>query len=393
MKNPLVYDKSVDTRSFYIHWPFCPYRCSFCPFIALAGQDEFMTEYHNALMAEIDLFLGSVEQKELETIYFGGGTPSTYPSKLLLDTFGKLKRNYLFSNKTEVTLEVNPGTVEDGKLELWKELGINRLSIGVQSLKSDVLKGLNRHHTNNDVIKLLDSASKIFDNLSVDLILGLPNVSSDDWKNIIKTIVKWPIKHVSTYFLTVHENTRLYFGVKSKQVILPNEDSVVDLYLWTINYLKQHGIYQYETSSFARPGYECRHNQVYWNYKPYKAFGLGACAFDGKSRFQNEKNLMQYLKKAHSNDESSLYVFTETLNLDQVRLEKIMLGMRQMNKGVSFSDLTLGLSENKKKDFLKYLDALNEKGVIKIEADKVFLTTRGLSVENEIVVNLSNFSG
>ena len=386
----LSYDTSVDTRSFYIHWPFCPYRCHFCPFLALAGQDEFMQDYHKALINEIKYYLSSCQQKTLETLYFGGGTPSTYPKELLLDTFDTLRKDRLLSTETEVTIEVNPGTVDDEKLLLWKELGINRLSIGVQSLNSEVLKRLNRHQSNFDVLSLLDKASKLFANVSIDLILGLPSISNIEWQEIIKTIVQWPIKHVSTYFLTVHENTRLYFGVKNRQIVLPNEDEIVDLYLWTIDYLRRFGLLQYETSSFAKEGFECKHNQVYWSYKPYKAFGLGACSFDGKVRYQNEKNLMQYLQKSLSNE--NLSIFTEELTPEQIHLEKIMLGMRQMNKGVSINELVFNASEEKKEQFLSYIALLNNRGIINIKNGNIFLTTRGLSVENEIVVNLSNFS-
>ena len=386
----LLFDKNAQVRSFYIHWPFCPYRCHFCPFVALASHDEFMEDYHQALLKEIEQYLAIWNKNSLDTIYFGGGTPSTYPKHLLLDTFGRLRKNHLISADTEITIEVNPGTVDKDKLLLWKELGINRLSIGVQSLNSEVLHSLNRLQNTNDVLYLIEEGNKLFDNLSIDLILGLPNITIEEWKKLIQTVVKWPIKHLSTYFLTVHENTRLYFGVKQKQIILPNDDEIVELYLWTIGYLAKHDFRQYETSSFAKPGFECKHNQMYWSHKPYKAFGLGACSFDGLSRFQNEKNLMQYLEKV--NKEFDLSTFSEKLNQQQLHLEKLMLGMRQMDKGISIDDLTKNLSATSIEKLWSYIHSLRRRGIIRVANNSMFLTTRGLSVENEIVVNLSSFS-
>src|SRR3990167_733026 len=230
----------ADTHSMYIHWPFCPYRCHFCPFVALAGHDQFMGRYHKALCQEIDAFKHEGMGKlALDTIYLGGGTPSTYPNELLLDMFGTLRKNFNFDHKSEVTIEVNPGTVAKGQVTFWRDIGINRISIGVQSLKDPVLKKLNRHQSAQDVYALLEQACDIMPIISVDLILGLPDVNEDEWKSYLKTIVSWPIKHLSMYFLTVHENTQLYFGVKTKKVVLPCEDYMIDLYYWSIDFLKQ----------------------------------------------------------------------------------------------------------------------------------------------------------
>jgi oxygen-independent coproporphyrinogen-3 oxidase len=163
----------------YIHWPFCPYKCNYCDFVAIASHDQFMTTYHHTLCKEITDFKDLFDiEKPLKTLYIGGGTPSTYPTPLLLDMFGILKNMIPFDHTTEVSFEVNPGTVEDGVLEIWKEVGINRLSIGVQSLKDTVLQGLNRHQRHADVVTLLKNTEPLFENVSVDFILGLPGVSA-----------------------------------------------------------------------------------------------------------------------------------------------------------------------------------------------------------------------
>ena len=373
-------------QSFYIHWPFCPYRCHFCPFVALAGQDQHMQDYHAALKQEIKTFLTEPVLHPLKTVFFGGGTPSTYPLEMLEQTISLLRDQCGFEQSYEMTIELNPGTVTPEKLEGWKRLGINRLSVGVQSLNDAVLTKLNRHQKAADVYRLMHQAEPIFDNISVDIIVGLPGVSTNEWKSMIETMVTWPIKHISMYFLTVHEDTQLYFGVQQKSIQLPCDDEVVDTYYWTIEKLAQHGIMQYEISNFARPGWESQHNTVYWQRKPYKAFGLGACSFDGYSRFQNEKNLLKYIKGIHHNDTISL--FTEKLSDKQVWLECLMLGLRQL-KGVSLLEMLEPLSDEEKKEFICQVNELVSSQLLTCLDGRIALTLTGLSVANEIVVKLS----
>lgn len=383
----MVFNPLCRPRSVYLHWPFCPYKCHFCPFVALASHDQFMEQYHNALIAEIQKFGDNFTEKlPLDTIYMGGGTPSTYPDHLLLDTFGILNKVFDFDAAAEVTIEVNPGTVRKEQLKLWKDMGINRLSIGVQSIKDQVLKKLNRHQSAEQVREVLDFASTHFDNLSVDFILGLPDVSFQEWQELMHAAVQWPVKHMSVYFLMVHEDTPLYFGVKKKTVTLPCDDDVVDAYYWTVDFLASHGFEQYEISNFARQGYQSRHNSMYWDRKPYKAFGIGACEFDGASRFQNQKNLKQYMESIAKGE--SVTVFSETLTPEQVYLEKIMLGLRRA-EGVTFQALVEGLTAHQKEHIASKVAWLQEHDFIAKKNEALKLTPKGLAVENDIVVKLS----
>jgi len=384
----MQYNHLVETRSFYIHWPFCPYKCHFCPFVALASQDQFMGQYHDALKKEILQFAQLNDQKRpLDTIFFGGGTPSTYPDELLLDMFVILKRVCVFDQSSEISIEVNPGTVHTGQLALWKELGINRLSIGVQSLKDSVLKKLNRHQSQEDVYRLLKQASVYFDNLSVDLILGLPGVSEQEWKDLLAAVVSWPINHVSIYFLTVHESTPLYFKVKKEEIVLPCDDYMVDTYYWSLDFLAEHGFEQYELSNFARgKEFISRHNSVYWDRKPYKGFGLGACSFDGRYRLQNEKSLMRYMQAIH--EEKDCTIMAEKLTEEQIRLEKIMLGLRRA-QGVTVDDLAEGLSVQQEKQLHEQVSVLKDKELLTEQKGKIFLTPQGLAVEHQVAIRLS----
>ncbi|MBA3954123.1 radical SAM family heme chaperone HemW [Candidatus Dependentiae bacterium] len=382
------FDVTVPVQSLYIHWPFCPYKCYYCPFVALAGHDHFMERYHEVLGKEITDFAQQQTQKAvINTLFFGGGTPSTYPLDLLLDMRAILNKNFTIAPDAEITFEVNPGTVTLEKLAVWKEVGINRLSIGVQSLNNEVLKKLNRHQNADDVRFLLDNAPQIIENLSVDVILGLPGVDEAEWKELINALVTWPIKHVSMYFLTVHEDTPLYFGIKQNKFILPCEDSVIDLYYWTVERLAQAGIYQYEVSNFARPGYQSRHNTVYWQRKIYKGFGMGACSFDGNARLQNEKNLLKYLEGVEK--QQPITCFYEQLTEKQAWLETLMLGLRQAS-GISVKHVMEHLSPEQQQEMRTTFTLLSEQQLLAPSDDEhIRLTTRGLAVVNEITLKLS----
>lgn len=382
----MIYNRAVQTRSLYIHWPFCAYKCHFCPFVALASHEPFMDQYNNALDKEIEQFASlGANNAEIETIFIGGGTPSSWPDKLLLDTSGKMRSVYCVNDSAEITIEVNPGTVRQEQLKMWTDIGINRLSIGIQSLNDSVLKKLNRLHTAKDVRTVLEQAKKNFENISIDLILGLPDISEDEWKKTLREVIYWPIKHISIYFLTVHENTKLYFHVESQKVVLPADDSLVDLYSWSVDFLNKHGFVQYEISNFARSGYRCKHNQVYWNRKPYKGFGLGACSFDGTSRFQNSKNLMDYIQAIESGGNSADFV--ETLSVKQVILEKLMLGLRRP-KGMRSIEFFEDLSETQVRRIEKNISFLKDKKFIKEINGMLCLNPNYIMLENEIVINI-----
>jgi oxygen-independent coproporphyrinogen-3 oxidase len=346
-----------------------------------------MDRYYAALKKEIIYFCRVYKQRlAIDTIFLGGGTPSTWPTELLLDMSDTLKEMFTLSDTLEFTIEVNPGTVNNDKLQIWKKAGINRLSIGVQSLNDHVLKLLNRHQTVESVHQLLAAAKKLFNNLSIDLILGLPGITIEAWKETINTVVHWPLKHISVYFLTVHENTPLYFAVKRKEITLPFSDEITTaLYEWTVKKLEENNFEQYEISNFANKGYSSRHNRSYWDHLPYKGFGLGACSFDGSSRLQNTKNLMNYIQGIEKGE--NINDFHESLTEEQYTVEKLMLQLRQA-KGIQAQYLFSRLP-SQKWDLLKStLEDLKWRKLIKYEGDAVRLTVTGCAVEHEIVLKL-----
>ncbi len=368
--------------SLYIHWPFCPYRCIYCPFVALAGHNEHMFVYHQALKSELKQWAAKNADRSIKTIYFGGGTPSTYPDDLLLDMSGTIKDVFDTHALEEVTLEVNPGTVRKKQLEVWAKAGINRLSIGVQSLQDAQLKTINRGHSCKDATDLLENASGFFDNISIDLMLGLPGMTGEQWRSDLAKVVSWPIQHISLYCLQLHELTPLYFKVKRGEIVLPHDDLIADCYIWSIDFLARHGLGQYEVSNFARAHYESSHNTVYWERKPYKGIGLAACSFENNERMQNESSLMNYLKMVHQGEEP--IIFREILSSETIRMEKIMLGLRRAC-GIPRSIFFEGVSEARQVDLAAKIDCFIRHGFMHESENKLMLTEAGFVVENEII--------
>ncbi len=383
----MSYDCSADTKSLYMHWPFCPYRCRFCPFVAMSGHEDHMQTYHAALMCEIDFFTRTyTSDKAIKTLYLGGGTPSTWPTNMLLDMLGILKDVFIFEQGNEVTIEVNPGTVSKEQPALWRQAGITRVSVGVQSLNDGVLKTLGRYQTADDVYRLIPQLADHFVDISIDLIIGLPGVSPDEWKLQLQRIVTWPITHLSLYFLSLDPFTRLESDVRAGRCEVPAEQEVLAVYYWSIDFLQQHGFIQYEISNFARPGHESKHNQAYWERKTYKGFGLGAWSFDGTRRYQNQKSLMPYIQGIQRGE--YITEVDELLTPEQVRLEKIMLGLRHM-RGVSLVDVLAGCSETQQGLVQETIARLVQGNLLVSCAGRLFLTPAGLAVENAIAAELS----
>ncbi len=351
----------------------------------MASHEQFMIDYHKALCQEIEQSMPNIASDALKTLYFGGGTPSTYPAPLLLDTFAILRKYFIFDPAIEITIEVNPGTVTKDLVRAWHEVGINRLSIGVQSLKDQVLKALNRQQTVEQVHTLLQEAQQYFKNISVDFILGLPGVSDQDWKLMIEEAMTWPITHISIYFLMVHENTPLYFKVQTAKINLPPDDALVDLYDWTVDYLAAHGFYRYELSNFAKNGFESLHNKAYWDRKAYRGYGLGACSFNGEVRFQNSKNLGHYI--AQNKVQQSVIEMVEVLTAEQIAREKIMLGLR-CERGMLIQEYVASLNQLQQDCFFKAVAMLQQAQLLVCEAGVIRLTPKGFALENEVIVRL-----
>ena len=286
-------------QGIYIHIPFCMQKCLYCDFASFAGKNDLMHQYAVALANEIRRRAAEMPVSERATLYFGGGTPSLLPIDDLKIIINALKETELWREPAEVTMEMNPGTVDFAKLCQYREMGIDRVSFGVQSLNDEELKIIGRLHTATEALMAIEQASKAgFERISADLIFGLPTQTLATFKDTLSTIVDSAISHLSVYGLTVEEGTPLAAKLANGSLILPSEEEAEMMYDHTIRYLEEHELHRYEISNFARTGQESLHNLVYWRYLPYYGFGSAACSYDGKQRMSNAADIESYIRGA-----------------------------------------------------------------------------------------------
>jgi len=380
--------QTTSPKHLYIHWPFCSSKCYYCDFVAFEQHESFQDAYHATLCKEIITFAKQLPSSDraINTIFFGGGTPSLYPLDQLSELFTVLRNNFDLSNAQEISFEANPADITEERLETWAELGINRISCGVQILDDDVLLRLNRRQRKKDVFNAMRMLPKYFSNVSMDLILGLPDVSPKTWHETIEQAMSWPISHISIYFLTIHEKTPLYFKVERGELTVPNDDVMIKTYTDTVHFLAQHGFEQYEISNFAKSGKTSIHNKAYWDRKPYKGFGIGASSFDGSMRTINENNLERYLKSGQ-NAECMVPYQSETLTSEQDLLELLMLGLRQKT-GVDLHRVLYSLMGVQKNKLLDNLKLMKTESLIEENNGRIFLTLKGMALENEVILKL-----
>jgi oxygen-independent coproporphyrinogen-3 oxidase len=385
----IPYSFKQPTKSLYIHWPFCTSKCHFCDFISFEQHENFYNLYHKALCNEITTFAHDRPQNAshvIETIFLGGGTPSLYPKHLLQSLFTLLHNYFTIVPQAEITLEANPADVTEENLAHWKSLGINRLSLGVQILNNDILFKLNRRQRIADTQRAIKYAPHFFSNISIDLILGLPDISETCWFETLAEVISWPITHVSLYFLTVHKKTPLFFKLDHRELFTWPEERFITNYEKSVVFLIENGFLQYEISNFSRPGFESAHNKIYWNRLPYRGFGIAASSFDGFSRFSNEKNLGKYLSATISN-KNRAFMLSETLTNDQIAMEILMLGLRQ-RKGVNLRDVLYFLKDEQQQQFYQNVAMLKEQAFLEEHEGVIQLTIKGMVLENEVILRL-----
>ncbi len=316
----------------YVHVPFCTVRCGYCDFNTYTPseleQADAIDVWAQALISEITYSLEKFPKSQVvETIFFGGGTPSLLPLNNLEQIFSKLNHSFIFSENIEITLEANPDTLSSSKIRAWKDFGINRISLGVQSTDKKVLQILDRTHNPENVknsVELLKNGG--IHNFSLDLIYGTPGETLDSWSSSVESLVEFDPPHVSAYALTVEPGTALFRKVNNKEINNISSDDQADKYLIANDILEKNNLAWYEISNWAIPGHECRHNLLYWNNQNWWGYGPGAHShIDGK-RWWNVKHPANYAKKL-INEKSAIADF-ETLSFDQKNLEQTMLLMR-----------------------------------------------------------------
>lgn len=324
-------NNSKNRIGIYIHIPFCASKCAYCDFNSKAGCDKLMPQYQQALLAHIREMEKQLAEYYVDTVYFGGGTPSHYGAQRLVELFDALKLRAKVLTDAEVTFEANPDSVSAPLLQALKKAGFNRISLGVQSANDKMLRTLGRRHTFAQAEKAVALAREAgFDNLSLDLMYGLPSQSREDWAETLKRAIALKPEHLSCYGLRLEEGTPLYTFQDTP--FMPDDDAQADMYLYAVEQLRQFGYRQYEISNFSLPGRESKHNLKYWQCQPYLGFGAGAHSYLGSLRYSFLRDIEQYINAVSSG--GVILDEQEEITPFGKASEYLMLGLRTV-RGIS----------------------------------------------------------
>lgn len=320
-----------------------------------------------------------------DTIFFGGGTPSLLSPENIHEIISSLKTNFHFDEDLEITLETNPGTVNEEKLKEFLDIGINRISIGVQSFDNRDLEFLTRIHDCHTAIATIETANKVgFKNISLDLIFNLPGQTKEKWLHNLSTAVSLPIQHISTYSLILERGTILNKMVLDDKVKIQDEEYDADLYEMTMEYLETNSFKQYEVSNFAKPGFQCRHNNAYWHYHDYISFGPSAHSFADGKRWWNYSSLKMYISKIETDGKAEAGF--EILDAQKMQEEFVMLGLR--SSGLNIKELNEKFGPEWIKKNFDYINKLERQGFLYQQDGMIQLTAKGYSVCDEILENI-----
>ena len=380
----------MEEISIYIHIPFCIKKCLYCDFLSGPCDEDTQGKYIRALLKEIEL---SGSTGMVKTIFFGGGTPSVVAPYFITAIMDKLRECFTLAENCEITMEMNPGTVTEEKMRQYKQAGINRLSIGLQSARDDELKRIGRIHTFSDFCETYRMARETgFSNINIDLIYALPEQSLADWKETLEKVVLLKPEHISSYSLIVEEGTPFY--EKKDILMLPSEEEEQEIGTYTIRFLEQAGYCRYEISNYAKEGFVCRHNITYWTRGSYLGFGIGAASLvksDGENcRYHNIRELNQYIQLL-SDKQSNLSLLREDFtNLsEQECMEEFMfLGLR-MTQGISAEEFLKNFNITILKVYGRQIEKQIELGTLEEQKNgsEIFyrLTEFGMDVSNIVL--------
>ncbi len=375
----------------YVHIPFCMKKCFYCDFISYENKDELKNEYVKYLLREIEqVGIGNKEDYKndlddlvrVRTVYFGGGTPSYIDSKDIVDILNTIKRNFSLIENCEITLEINPGTVDEQKLQDYYNSGINRISIGLQETNNYLLSLIGRVHNFQQFLETYKIARKIgFNNINVDLISALPNQTIDDIKKTLDIITDLNPEHVSVYSLILEEGTKLAKMVEDKILNQPDEKIEREIYWFIKEKLEKNGYNHYEISNFSRTGYESKHNLDCWNQNEYMGFGVSAHSYTNSIRFSNIESIEEYITNIRNCEEYKNLIFHEKQDQDSKMKEYMMLGLRKIN-GIKINEFKNKFFQNPVVVFKKELNKLVNEGLIEVDEEFIRLTKNGIDFAN-----------
>ncbi len=368
----------------YVHFPFCVAKCKYCNFNSYAGKNDLQQEYLRALVSEIQGYAN--KSLEVDTIFMGGGTPSLMLDGAVSTILSAIRSSFSVDPDAEITIESNPNSITLSKVREWKEAGINRVSVGLQSSSNNLLKLIGRVHTKDDYIKAIDIIKSVgITNINTDCLIGLPRQKLSDVKYTLRLVNKLGSQHISVYSLILEEDTELYRLVNSGALKLPKEAKTLGMYNYALKYLREQGFTRYEVSNFAKSNMECKHNMHTWKMHEYLGFGAGAHGYYRGERYSNIPSIEGYIEAINQGKKPTENV--EIISSEEVREETIMLGLRTLD-GINLSeyksDLGVDLLETKKKE----IDFLLENKLIEIENNHLRATDLGFTVLNKIILEL-----
>ena len=366
----------------YVHIPFCKKKCEYCDFISYSGIEEKADSYIRSLIQDIINSSNKVKDYEVDTIYFGGGTPSYIDSSLIVEVLNSIRENYNVLEDVEITLEVNPGTVNEEKLLSYKQAGINRLSIGLQSTNNRLLELIGRIHNYNEFLETYKLARNVgFNNINVDLMLALPTQTLDEIIGSVREVISLKPEHISLYSLILEEGTPLYTRVNSGELELTDEKLERHMYWRTKQLLEQAGYKHYEISNFAKKGFESKHNLNCWNQNEYLGFGIASHSYLENKRFSRITNIDEYIKNINENNFDKNIIIEETQDRETKAKEYMMLGFRKLD-GISISEFERKFEINPLFYFRFEISKLEEEDLIEVDLDDIKLTQKGLDLAN-----------
>lgn len=365
-------------KAAYIHIPFCISKCHYCEFNSYPGMESLFDGYADAVIREINRY----SCNGLNSVYFGGGTPTVLSAKALLKILAAIDKRLHILPDTEVTIEANPGTVDDQKLSELFNSGFNRISIGVQSFNDKLLTCIGRIHTVQQAVSAYQSARKAgFSNVSIDLIFALPQQTINLWRETLEKAISLNPEHISLYELSIEKGTQFARWRADGKLELPDEDLQLEMYELAIEMMKSNGYEHYEVSNFARPGFRSRHNQVYWRNEPYYGFGAGAVSYIEGCRARRLGKPEQYIDAVKNNQ--SVIEFSECLNEQDYISETVILGLRMLD-GIDIARFEHYTGHNILSEFRIQIAKLTERGLLEIKAGFLKVTHMGFLMLNDV---------
>ncbi|NMB96990.1 MAG: oxygen-independent coproporphyrinogen III oxidase [Clostridiaceae bacterium] len=375
---------NINELGLYIHIPFCKSKCYYCDFNSYASKSEIIPIYCNALIKEIEYYDSIINKNKyrVKSVFIGGGTPSFIDSEYLAKILEKCRDIFELEENAEITIEANPGTLSKEKLNAYKSAEINRLSLGLQAWQDRLLKSLGRIHTAAEFVENLFAAREVgFNNISVDLIFGLPGQSLSEWLQTLDNVIKLNVNHLSCYSLKIEEGTVLHEKIKNCEIAYPDEELDRDMYHKTIAILNKNGFIHYEISNFSRPGFESIHNLIYWNVEPYIGIGAGAHSYFEGTRYNNEEIPENYISAISEGKIPKKNI--DVLTFQDSISEYLILGLR-LTRGIKIEEFKQKFGKDLFELYGGKIDNLIKRELIRIENGHLKLTAIGLDLANQV---------